>query len=75
MIVAVSKKQAPGAADTTRRADRDARVVLCRVLRRGTSGQCTGEAVDPNGELLICSRHLARAIELLRAAGLTGVLQ
>ncbi|MFG3586595.1 hypothetical protein [Streptomyces sp. NPDC047990] len=43
------------------------RIVTCRVLSgRGT--QCTGEAVDPNAELLICARHLAEAQRLIHEA-------
>ncbi|MET0520822.1 MAG: hypothetical protein ABW156_02440 [Jiangellaceae bacterium] len=73
MIVAVSQKPAEGA-DTVRRANRDTRIVLCRYLRRGTKGQCTAEAVDPDGEILLCAHHLARVLELLRstAPGLIG---
>lgn len=41
----------------------------CRMISRRE--QCTGEAVDPVGEILICQRHLARAIELLAAHGYT----
>lgn len=41
--------------------------VTCRYLRR-SGDQCTGEAVDTEGEILLCSKHLARAMELLKAA-------
>jgi hypothetical protein len=41
----------------------------CRMISRRE--QCTGEAVDPLGEILICRRHLALAIELLAAHGYT----
>lgn len=40
------------------------RIVTCRVLNR-LGNQCTGEAVDPDAELLICTRHLAEAQRLL----------
>ncbi|MFD4557585.1 hypothetical protein ACFWP5_25230 [Streptomyces sp. NPDC058469] len=43
------------------------RIVRCRVLNR-LSDQCTGEAVDPGAELLICARHLAEAQRLIHAA-------
>ena len=43
------------------------RIVRCRVLNR-LSDQCTGEAVDPGAELLICARHLAAAQRLIREA-------
>lgn len=36
----------------------------CRYLRR-SHDQCTGEAADPNGEILLCPKHLARALELV----------
>ena len=42
------------------------RRTTCRYLRRDNN-QCTGEAVDPNGEILLCTKHLARALELVRA--------
>lgn len=29
--------------------------------------RCTAEAVDPDGELLLCYRHLAAAVELIRS--------
>lgn len=29
--------------------------------------RCTAEAVDPDGELLLCGRHLAAAVELIRS--------
>lgn len=49
--------------------------VYCRYLNR-VSDQCTGEAVDPDGEVLLCSKHLAAATELVRrrleAVGLAG---
>jgi hypothetical protein len=41
----------------------------CRYLRRGTAGQCTAEVVDRNGETLLCTKHLGRAMELLNRAG------
>ncbi|MEU1497015.1 hypothetical protein [Streptomyces sp. NPDC005732] len=43
------------------------RIVTCRVLS-GRGHQCTGEAVDPTAELLICARHLAEAQRLIHAA-------
>jgi hypothetical protein len=45
------------------------RKVRCRYLttgKRGQVDQCTGEAVDPDGEILLCILHLGRALELLR---------
>lgn len=41
----------------------DVRKVTCRVTDR-RHNPCTGEAVDPDGEILICSKHLARVLEL-----------
>lgn len=69
MIVQTSRKPTE-AAETVRRRDRDAPIVLCRYLRRGTVGQCTAEAVDPNGEILLCTKHLARTLEMLRGVHL-----
>lgn len=39
----------------------------CRYLRRNDE-QCTAEAVDPVGEVLLCTKHLGRAMEMLKAA-------
>lgn len=44
-----------------------AQYVTCRVLS-GRGNQCTAEAVDPEAELKICSRHLAEAQRLIHAA-------
>jgi len=40
-------------------------VTTCRYTNRH-GNQCTAEAVDEQGELLLCVRHLAAAIELIR---------
>lgn len=44
----------------------------CRYLTRHAN-QCTGEPVDATeqAELLLCTRHLADALELLKARGFT----
>lgn len=42
------------------------RKTRCRYLREETRGQCTAEAADPNGEILLCIKHLARAVELIK---------
>jgi len=44
-------------------------VITCRYLRRNDV-QCTAEAVDPEADILLCTRHLARAMTLLRTAGI-----
>lgn len=41
------------------------RLNRCRYLDR-YDNRCTGEVVDPNGEALLCLRHLGLALELLR---------
>jgi hypothetical protein len=41
--------------------------VTCRVLS-GRGVQCTAEAVDPNAELKICTRHLAEALRVVEVA-------
>jgi hypothetical protein len=28
--------------------------------------QCTAEVVDPDGEILLCTEHLGRALQLIR---------
>jgi hypothetical protein len=44
------------------------KLVRCRYLgRRGI--QCTAEVVDPNGEIALCTKHLGRALELLKRYG------
>jgi hypothetical protein len=40
----------------------------CRYLRRNDA-QCTAEVVDPVGEVLLCTKHLSRAMQLLNRAG------
>lgn len=51
------------------------RIVTCRYLKAYET-QCTGEAVDPTAEVLLCARHLAAAQRLIdtafRRAGLPG---
>lgn len=44
-----------------------ARRATCRYLRHN-GNQCTGETVDPNGEIQLCLKHLGRALELVRAS-------
>lgn len=50
------------------------RIVRCRYLRRNTEF-CTGEAIDPEGDILICQKHAARVMALIgdqmERAGLT----
>ncbi|MFI6329870.1 hypothetical protein ACIBBG_16405 [Micromonospora chersina] len=41
------------------------RLIRCRYLRRNNA-QCTAEAVDPDGQVLLCTKHLARALQLIR---------
>lgn len=43
------------------------RLVRCRVHNR-LNDPCSGEAVDPQAELLICARHLAEAQRLIHEA-------
>lgn len=40
------------------------RKIRCRVQDK-YSNLCSGEAVDPEAELIICSRHLAAAFRML----------
>lgn len=43
------------------------RIVTCRMTdRRGN--RCTGEAIDPSGEVLICIRHYSAALRTVREA-------
>lgn len=43
------------------------RIVRCRVHGK-LNDPCSGEAVDPGAELLICTRHLAQAQRLIHEA-------
>lgn len=45
----------------------------CRYLRRNEA-QCTAEVVDEQGEALLCSKHVARVIQMLGARGYTVLL-
>lgn len=40
----------------------------CRYLRR-SGEQCTAEAVDDQADLLLCAKHLGKALVLLQEAG------
>lgn len=53
----------------------ETRVTRCRMLRR-RGDQCTAEALDEMGEVLICLEHAALVIELISRAGdgVTGLL-
>lgn len=46
----------------------------CRYLGR-KDVQCTGEVADPDGEIQLCNKHLARALQVIRrgmkATGIT----
>lgn len=56
-----------------RHAEKQARItVTCRyinLISDSPSGLCSFEAVDPQGEILLCRKHLARTLELLRRSG------
>lgn len=41
------------------------RKVTCRYLRR-SGDLCTAEVIDPDGDVLLCSKHLARAASMFR---------
>jgi hypothetical protein len=43
------------------------RRTTCRYLRR-SGDQCTAEVVDEQGEIMLCAKHLGRAMELVSAA-------
>lgn len=43
------------------------RLERCRYLGRGDN-QCTGEVLDPDAEILLCQKHLARALTMIRRA-------
>lgn len=45
------------------------RRVCCRYLRR-SGEQCTGEATNPDGDVLLCTKHLARLLVELQHLGL-----
>lgn len=39
----------------------------CRYLRQNEQ-RCTAEVVDPDADILLCTKHLARAMALITAA-------
>lgn len=39
----------------------------CRYLRRNDE-RCTAEVADENGEILLCRKHVARALQLINRA-------
>jgi hypothetical protein len=41
------------------------RRVSCRYLRR-SGEQCTAECLDPEGDILICAKHAARTVVLIK---------
>ncbi|MFD9211615.1 hypothetical protein ACFVY9_00565 [Streptomyces sp. NPDC059544] len=43
------------------------RIVTCRYLKAYNT-QCTAEAIDPDGEVLLCIRHYAAAVRTVEAA-------
>lgn len=45
------------------------KTVQCRYT--GKYQRCGNQAVDPVGEVLLCTEHLGRTMELLRARGFT----
>lgn len=47
--------------------DMPPRLVRCRYLRL-TGNQCTGEAVQQDADILLCTKHLARVMVMLRGA-------
>lgn len=44
----------------------DTRIVRCRMLN-AKSDPCTAEALDEQGEVLICARHAGLVLELVQA--------
>jgi len=62
VIIAVSTRPAD---DATARPGRAGRITTCRYLHRGAQGQCTAEAADPDGPILLCTHHLAAALRLI----------
>lgn len=53
-----------------RHARKEARLTItCRYLDVVPGGLCSFEAVDPEGEIRLCRKHLARAVELLSRRG------
>lgn len=42
-------------------------VIRCR-YRRQSGEMCTAEVLDPNADILICAKHAARVMALIKAA-------
>jgi hypothetical protein len=43
------------------------RITRCRILGK-QGNQCTAEAVIPDGEILLCTKHLGQALRLFAEA-------
>lgn len=41
------------------------RIITCRYLRRD-GNQCTGEAIDPDADILLCVKHAALVMTLVQ---------
>ncbi|WP_157987625.1 hypothetical protein [Jiangella endophytica] len=41
--------------------------IQCRYMRLNGE-QCTGEALDPDGEILLCMKHAGRVMVMVREA-------
>lgn len=41
-------------------------IVTCRYMRRNGE-QCTAEAIDPDGLILICAKHAGRVMVMVKA--------
>lgn len=48
-------------------------MIRCRYLRRNDQ-QCTAEVADEQGEILLCTKHLSRSVQMLAAHGYTVLL-
>lgn len=71
LLDATSTRQASHPAESAPAgAEKARRLITCHYLGRHRN-QCTAEAVDPDGEILLCISHLGRALEL--AGHLPGV--
>ncbi|MCW2904186.1 MAG: hypothetical protein JWO67_6451 [Streptosporangiaceae bacterium] len=42
----------------------EGRRVTCRYLRR-SGDQCTAEVAEPDGEILLCTKHISLTLELV----------
>lgn len=65
-IIAVSRKPLDDTPAPGRNRPGQPRIITCRYLNLD-GNRCTGEALDPGADILICIRHAGLVLELARS--------